>query len=91
MQKSSLWYENASRVIQTVTLTHRQQNARFSKGDYVHMSLIENGARIKGVFIVRRLKYNAGGWVDYELTEALTGKSYKHGAGVRENLLKAGK
>ena len=55
------------------------------------MSLIENGARIKGVFTVRRLKYNAGGWVDYELIEALTGKPYKHGAGVRENLLKAGK
>ena len=53
------------------------------------MSLIENGARIKGVFTIRRLKYNAGGWVDYELTETLTGMPYKHGAGVRENLLKA--
>ncbi|KAJ4384757.1 hypothetical protein N0V86_000359 [Didymella sp. IMI 355093] len=66
------------------------QNARFKKGEWVHMSLIENGARVKGVYSIWALQYNRGGWVDYQLLD-LHDQLYKHGAWTRESLLKGGK
>jgi hypothetical protein len=65
-----------------------QAKAKYSKGDWVHMAVIANGARVKGVFRVHALVYNPKGWVEYQLIEDISGQLYRHGAGVREKDLK---
>ncbi|OAL46256.1 hypothetical protein IQ07DRAFT_647864 [Pyrenochaeta sp. DS3sAY3a] len=65
------------------------QSARFFKGDLVHMSQIVNGQRVKGVYTVSVSQYNSrGGYIEYQLLDALTEKLYKNGAWVREKDLK---
>jgi hypothetical protein len=61
-------------------LTLDQGGNRFQKGDTVHMSIVENGARRKGIFTVRKARYNdkSGIW-EYQLSD---------GAWARENTLK---
>lgn len=77
-------------TLQQYLLTDVQQNARFKKGDWVHMSLIENGARVKGVYSIWAVQYNDRGWVDYQLLD-VHDKLYNRGAWTRESLLKGGK
>ena len=53
------------------------------------MSQIIGGVRVKGVFTVYRAQYNAAGaYVEYQLTDTLTGKLHKNGAWIRERDLK---
>lgn len=68
----------------------RQQNAKYQKDELVHMSVIANGARSKGVFKIYGLLYNPAGWVDYQLVDIYTGQLYNRGAAVREKDLKRG-
>lgn len=65
------------------------QNARFSRGNLVHMSQILNGQRIKGVFTIDALQYNSrGDYVEYQLRDALTEQLHRNGAWIREKDLK---
>ena len=56
----------------------------------VHMSVIANGARSKGVFKIYGLLYNPAGWVDYQLVDVYTGQLHDRGKGFREKDLKLG-
>lgn len=56
----------------------------------VHMAMIANGQRTKGVYTIQAAVYNPKGWVDYQLADYFTGETYRHGAGVREKELKPG-
>lgn len=71
-------------------LTYRKAKAKYSKGDMVHMATIANGQRVKGVFKVNATVYNPKGWVDYQLTEMVSGQLYKAGGSIREKDLKPG-
>ncbi|KAH7401362.1 hypothetical protein BKA66DRAFT_450291 [Pyrenochaeta sp. MPI-SDFR-AT-0127] len=85
---------NAPLVSYSAALTHpgsdgAQQNARFSRGNLVHMSQILNGQRIKGVFTIDALQYNSrGDYVEYQLRDALTEQLHRNGAWIREKDLK---
>ena len=56
----------------------------------VHMSVIANGTRSKGVFKIYALQYNDAGWVEYQLIDVYTGQLHNRGAGHRERDLKPG-
>ncbi|KAJ4990731.1 hypothetical protein SVAN01_03740 [Stagonosporopsis vannaccii] len=66
------------------------QNAKFRRGEWVHMSVIANGSRSKGVFKIYAPVYNPAGWVDYQLIDPYTNQLHNRGAAVRERDLKAG-
>lgn len=68
----------------------RQQNAKYQKNDTVHMSVIANGTRSKGVFKIYNLVYNPAGWVEYQLLDVYTGQLHECGKGFRERDLKLG-
>ncbi|KAF2752008.1 hypothetical protein M011DRAFT_463493 [Sporormia fimetaria CBS 119925] len=63
------------------------QNRKFQKGDVVHMSIVANGFRRKGIFTVLKAHYNRSGrfW-EYQLTDSKG--LYDNGAFIRENYLK---
>lgn len=64
------------------------QNRRFSKGDTVHMTVIANGARTKGTFIISSCRVNRSRqYWEYQLKDS-QGCLYSGGAYVREKNLK---
>ncbi|KAJ4348442.1 uncharacterized protein N0V89_009816 [Didymosphaeria variabile] len=65
-------------------------SGRFQKGNTVHMSIIEHGARRKGTFKIKRGRLTASGYWEYQLSIIDgNGRLYQDGAWVRERELKA--
>ncbi|KAH9879767.1 hypothetical protein J1614_001790 [Plenodomus biglobosus] len=74
----------------TVDMNALMQNVRFPEGCIVHMSVIANGARDKGTFMVYKVKYDKRqGACVYQLADAKTGKQlYNKGQWYSESALK---
>lgn len=96
MEKSGVYVDPMAthvsriRLIATPLAHCKQASGRFQKGNTVHMSIIEHGARRKGTFKIRRGRLTASGYWEYQLS-IIDGKGqlYQDGAWVRERELKA--
>lgn len=65
-----------------------KDSGRFQPGETVHMALIRDGVRTKGIFTIHKGRPSRSGYYEYQLA-AGKGKLYNNGEWIRENKLKA--